>query len=235
MSDIQNYTELTGFRYERKYTVETLSYQNVEQTVRNNSLGFTEIFHQRHINNIYFDTPRLDFYYDNSVGRRDRVKYRIRWYGDFFGKVNQPILELKIKNGPVGTKRSFKLSPFEVSENTNFNIFPDILKKSNLPEDVYNIIKNLEPSVVNRYKRKYFRSFSRDYRITIDRDVSYSPAFRKKSFNKAVKDLKSVIVELKYDEELNFSATEITNDLPFRLTKNSKYVNGIELFYNVID
>jgi len=38
----------------------------------------------------------------------------------------------------------------------------------------------------------------------------------------------------KYDEIYDNNASCITENIPFRLTKNSKYVNGIEAFYHVI-
>jgi hypothetical protein len=39
------------------------------------------------------------------------------------------------------------------------------------------------------------------------------------------------ILELKYDHEQDEEAGFITNHLPFRMTKSSKYVMGIESFY----
>jgi hypothetical protein len=38
----------------------------------------------------------------------------------------------------------------------------------------------------------------------------------------------SVIMELKYDECNDLSAEKITNSFPFRLTKSSKYIMGIQ-------
>jgi SPX domain protein involved in polyphosphate accumulation len=230
------YTELRNFRYERKYVSEIMDSFQVEQTIKLNPAGFSEIFQERYINNVYFDTPRFDFYYDNVEGRFDRVKYRIRWYGDLYGNVKNPILEMKIKRGMVGTKRSFQLIPFDFTTDFDLQKFRDILLKSDVPEDVILRMKNLAPSSINRYCRKYFRDFSEDFRITIDKDIQYYPAKDQLNFSKfRVKDSHKVVVELKYDNELNIKATEISNKLPFRLTKNSKYVTGIELFYDVLD
>lgn len=230
------YTELKDFRYERKYVSEVLDSFQVEQTIKLNPTGLSEIFQERHINNVYFDTPRFDFYYDNVEGRFDRVKYRIRWYGDLFRRVESPILEMKIKRGMVGTKRSFQLIPFDFTPNFDLQKFRDILLKSELPEDVILRMKNIAPSTINRYSRKYFRDFSGDFRITIDKNIQYYPAKDQLNFSKfTVKDAKKVVIELKYDSELNLKATQISDKLPFRLTQNSKYVTGIELFYDVLD
>ncbi|MBN2893755.1 MAG: polyphosphate polymerase domain-containing protein [Bacteroidales bacterium] len=236
MTEVQDYTELKGFRYERKYLADSLNSFQTEQVIKIHPAGFSEIYQQRFINNVYFDTPRFDFYYDNAVGRTDRVKFRIRWYGDLFGFIEEPILELKIKQGTVGTKRSFKLKPFEFSENFKIHDFSDILKQSDLPEDVLLRVGSLKPSIINRYSRKYFRDFSQDFRITIDKDISYFPVQNQIKIGRFFhKDMQNVVIELKYDNVLNKEATKISNKLPFRLTKNSKYVTGVELFYDVLD
>jgi len=235
MSDIKGYTELTDFRYERKYVSEFRDSFQVEQSIKMHPAGFSEIFNERYINNVYFDTARLDFFYDNSVGRFDRVKYRIRWYGDLFGEINNPILELKIKQGPVGIKRSFKLKPFIFDKSFNLKSFNNILANSDLPDEVLLLMKNLEPSLINRYSRKYYKDFSRNYRITIDKNINYMPAFKQNFVNNAVIKEDNVVVELKYEEKLNNEASNIANNLPFRLFKNSKYVNGIQLYYDVVD
>jgi hypothetical protein len=177
---------------------------------------------------------RFDFYYDNVEGKDNRVKVRIRWYGDLFGTINTPILELKIKKGLVGIKRSFPLIQFTFSKNFNLNNFYEIFKKSNLPDDVLLKLANLKPSLVNRYNRKYFRDFSQNFRITIDKKISYFSVANKYIAKSAINDNK-IVVELKYDQEKNDEAQEIGTNLPFRLTKNSKYVTGIEKFYEVID
>ena len=46
-------------------------------------------------------------------------------------------------------------------------------------------------------------------------------------------ELKTV-VELKYDQEWDVEAEKITNQFPFRLDKNSKFVAGMSHFKNEI-
>ena len=53
-------------------------------------------------------------------------------------------------------------------------------------------------------------------------------------FLKSVKDFKSVILELKYQEEYDEEANSIINQFPFRLSKSSKYVNGIQQLNQLI-
>ena len=39
------------------------------------------------------------------------------------------------------------------------------------------------------------------------------------------------LIELKYNKELGVKADKITGDLPFMITKSSKYARAIELLY----
>ncbi len=236
MTSPHGYTELKTYRYERKYAIDTLHNFQVEQIIKLHPSAFTEIYHQRYINNIYFDTPGFDFYYDNVEGKDKRVKFRIRWYGNLFGKIEKPVLEIKIKKGVVGIKRSYFLNSFHFTGNFDLTTLIEIVKTSGVPEDVLLRMNNLKPALINRYQRKYFRDFSGLFRITIDKDISYFPAKDQLNFAKfSGREEHLVVVELKYDSGLNGEATEISNHLPFRLTKNSKYVRGIEHFYEVID
>ena len=236
MADTDGYTKLEDFRYERKYTNDLLDYAQVEQILKLHPAGFSEIFYERYINNVYFDTSRFDFYYDNVDGKKERVKYRIRWYGDLFGKIEKPILELKIKDSNVGIKKSYFLKEFEFTKDFDLKDFIEIMKNSDLPEQVLLSIQNLQPALINRYRRKYFINYSREFRITIDKEIAFFDALKWNTSSRySVLDEQNIVIELKYDKELNDKASEISNHLPFRLTKNSKYVTGVEKFNYLID
>ncbi len=229
------YTILNTYRFERKFIAENIESYNVELFLKMNPFSFNEIFHERYINNIYLDTPRLDFYYDNVAGSHNRIKFRIRWYGNMFGLIEKPILEIKIKKGNVGTKKSFFLKKFTFTENFDFKILNDIFNNSNLPNEVLLKLKNLSPSLINRYKRKYFSTFNEKYRITLDKNIEYMPVNTKNFTHFCYNDYNKIVVELKYNNKDNKFADSISQHIPFRLTKNSKYVSGIEKFYYVID
>ena len=64
--------------FERKFIFRRLCPRNFEVYIKLNIAEFSEIFHQRFINNIYFDTLGFENYYDNIDGIANRVKYRIR-------------------------------------------------------------------------------------------------------------------------------------------------------------
>ena len=84
-------------RYERKYCVSELMHEEIEGLLKLHPAVFQEIYHKRTVNNIYLDTHDLRLYKDNIDGKDSRIKLRVRWYGDLFGKVKNPFLEVKIK------------------------------------------------------------------------------------------------------------------------------------------
>ncbi|MBN1925062.1 MAG: VTC domain-containing protein [Prolixibacteraceae bacterium] len=226
----ENYTILNDFRYERKFVGSSLALNKAEVSVKTHPAMFREVYAQRTVNNIYFDTPSLEYFNDNHLGKDQRIKARIRWYGKLTGEIN-PILELKIKKGLVGIKKSISVNPFIVDEHLNRDKLNRAINNSDIPNDIKEQMSMLEPVLVNRYSRRYFESFDHRYRLTFDSDMAYFHYNRTIQFSNKKTETDKLIIELKYDHRNNNDAQLISNHLPFRLSKNSKYVNGIFLFY----
>jgi len=218
-------------RYERKFMIDAMSYHSVEQQIKLHPSAFSPIYHPRYINNIYFDTNELDFFYDNVSGKSSRRKARIRWYGDIQGVINKPVLEFKIREGMLGNKISFPLKSFEVDETINQEKLYKVFRESDLPLWAIENLLQLKPALLNRYRRKYFLSFNKKFRLTIDNELSYYGIGGNNNNLLESYSSDDIIVELKYDRKYDDVATLISNKLPFRLTKSSKYVNGIECLY----
>ena len=87
----------SNYRFERKFFITGTIGQSIESIVKLNTAMFSEIFSERLVNNIYFDSENLKNYYANIYGDMERKKIRIRWYGSLFDYVDKPVLELKIK------------------------------------------------------------------------------------------------------------------------------------------
>ncbi len=217
-------------RYERKFVTELWDRAAVEQNVKLNRACFNEIFQLRQVNNVYFDTPSLKAFYDNTEGNSNRVKYRIRWYGDPSGHISQPVLEVKIKKAFLGSKLSFKLKSFDFGGNISREDFNALFRKSELPENVLFDLSQQEPVLYNSYHRRYFRSFDKKFRITVDNKMEFTGIHAENnSLINAVNLHDKVIVELKYDQQYNGEAHLISGQLPYRYSKNSKYTDGISL------
>ncbi len=225
-------TEKNNYRYERKFFISGLTKYEVESIVKLHPSMFSEIYPPRFVNNIYFDSFNLQNFADNTDGPAQKLKFRIRWYGGLFGRIEKANLEIKIKKGLLSRKEIFLLQPFEISNSSDFRDIVGIVHDSDIPEILKMKIKTLMPSLLNRYLRRYYRSTNKCFRITVDTDqVFYSIYNYKNLFMHKYTDDINIILELKYDSCLDGAADRITNHFPFRITRSSKYVRGIEKLY----
>lgn len=219
----------SDYRFERKFIINKNYADSINNWLFNHNLLFKEIYETRIINNIYLDTINLDFYSQNSDGIGSRNKCRLRWYGNLLQDTN-PTLEIKIKEGLIGYKKSFLTSTIFTEKLFDPIFLKNFLSESLTNKDLKEKIKPLVPSLINSYQRKYFESDDKKYRITIDKKINYfKPVYNfvcKKFFYK-VED-QNIILELKYNKKYDDRDNSMFNNIPFRLDKNSKYVNGIK-------
>ena len=222
----------TIYRYETKFFIQNMDRNFIENMISHHPAFFSEIYHSRHINNIYFDNLNLSSFHDNIDGNTDRIKYRIRWYGKIFGDIEKAKLELKIKKGLVGTKRTFDINAFKFNTGFDLSEIKTSMLNSYLDSRILFALQDKLPVMLNRYKRTYFETNDKKFRITIDDcQEFYRLNNYKNSFLQKYKDSSNVIVEVKYDIRHKNKINQITNRLPFRVTKSSKYSRGIQLLY----
>lgn len=217
-----------AWRYERKFLVRELDPRLVEHAVRIHPAHFREIHHQRWINNIYFDSAPLQFLRDAVQGHSERLKVRIRWYGDLFGRVARPVLELKRKHALVGTKDNYPLPAFDFERAGMLPPLGAWFRDLPWPMELPGTLAGLRPALINRYSRRYFATPDGRFRLTIDRDIEYfSPAPGRLPARPHPRDGLITVVELKSAAQDELEADRITHRFPFLVTKNSKYVNGM--------
>ena len=216
-------------RYERKFIIKNLSFSQIKILIKKIPFYFKKHYPDRIVNNIYLDSIRSKNYNDNVIGIADRKKYRVRWYGRDKLKNKDVKLEKKIKNGWVGTKEIYKVDNLNFSSLKHFDeYFYNGFKK--IPKKTLNEIKNLSPTLMNSYSRTYFRSICKKFRITIDRSQEFYHIRKLNDnfFYKLPTNDNYIIIELKYDVQYDVLSSEVTNALPFPISKNSKYINGID-------
>lgn len=215
-------------RYERKFIVPIEDTGSIYYLLSEHPAIFNEIYHKRSINNIYFDSIDYQFYHENIAGIADRKKVRIRWYGDLYGTVKS-CLEVKVKHGMTGYKHTYPLCSFDFTDQTNIKDIKLVLLKSNIPEHIRQELFTLEIALLNCYERRYFLSLDKKFRITVDSRLKY---FRVDNYSNLSESFMTVdpnvILELKYDCEYDSYAHNISNQFPFRISRNSKYINGIQ-------
>ena len=205
-------------RIEKKFIINSLYDDNIVSLIQN-KIGLKEIFNERQINNIYFDDFNLSRFYANIDGDFLKEKWRLRWYGETFGENKTVTLEQKSRVGNVQFKKTETELKIHIFNNMNTNVF---YKK------VPNKIKNLFIINFNKYNRRYFANKDKSIRITIDKNVSYSNIFKEKNFklNKIYRD-RRMILEIKSIINNEDLLQNICQNLPLRVSRNSKYINGI--------
>ncbi len=162
----------------------------------------------------------------------------MRWYGDAFGIID-PSLELKIKSGYLGTKLHANTVSFKLSEDFSGDDVERFLKLGTYSQQINEVLCRTEPRVMNRYLRQYFVSTDGLFRITVDSNVSFKRIFQLCG-SQTTNEMRDVLIlEFKYDQESEERAHLITGHFPFRMTKSSKYVAGIQktypMFNNITD
>lgn len=223
-------SDINNFRYEKKYVLEKFELEDIFEMIKNHKFQFREIYSSRMINNIYLDTLRFKSFHQNLDGFKKREKYRIRWYGNLFGDI-QPKFEIKQKYAQLSTKKIIEINNIFLNKGSNVS---EIRKKILLSKEInhkYKFLRFLYPTLLNRYKRRYFLSKDNKFRLTVDNKLEYFCLFNtNKIFSNKKSDFASYILELKYQKEYDDLAHFFSEFMPIRLCRNSKYVNGINSF-----
>jgi len=221
-------------RYESKFVLPAEMRDRFLNRVRSSRFLFSEIYWERRVNNIYLDTLEFKNLYDNLNGVQNRVKHRIRWYGEAT-RIKKPTLEYKIKHGELGEKEFYWLPELDLREKFNYDEYLGRIRAESdaAAPEINLMLADIAieiPTLHNTYWRQYFLSADRNFRLTIDRDLRYGMMDR--WFNSiATYAEDKIVVELKYNNPDIHKAGCIMQDLGLRTTRNSKYVIGMRALY----
>lgn len=208
-------------RHEKKYRLLDCSAQELRQVLLHHPMSFRKAFPDRHINSLYFDTNDLQSYQENQAGISQRLKYRIRWYGEALEQANKPTLEKKIRDNQFGRKELLPLPDFQLRDAAQLRR----LANEHIP-------KELSPKVITRYRRSYLISSNQQLRATIDTNVCYF-GFSNYQWLPMPQLDQAIILELKCGKNEVELLARANQNIPFRITKNSKYVNAILALYAI--
>ncbi len=226
-----------NLRYERKFIFFSTYLEDLVQQLYLNSFGFKEIFEKRRVNNMYFDDHNLNFYKQNVSGVGTREKYRLRWYGEDCTKAENPTIEIKKKSGEVGDKITHKVQDltFDLNAFDSFQINRIIADKLHDHPFLKNKFHQLQPTLINSYERRYFLSSCNKYRVTLDfHQRFYNPDYANPMSSELSIADDMVVLELKYDLQDDSEARSISQEFGPRVSRNSKYVQGIDLIRHLI-
>ncbi|MEM7588330.1 MAG: VTC domain-containing protein, partial [Acidobacteriota bacterium] len=181
-------------RHERKYTVPEEEVGGLAAHLR--QAGWRPAYSARHVNSLYFDRLDRPRYLQNVEGLGWRNKVRIRWYGDFWGRVDEPVLEVKIKAGHAGRKRRAALPAFDLEPRTQRKSLGTLLTAADLAEGE---LRHLEAVLATRYRRRYYVTRDRRLRLTVDDPVRYLRPPGPRGFTSRWRRDPDGVIELKYD------------------------------------
>jgi len=212
-------------RYERKWV---FNKENVDidlnQTfilLKRSNFFFMNQFSDRQVNSIYFDDQHYNSMLQNIEGINNKTKYRLRWYGNFT-KIIDPVFEIKKKNGFIVSKENFEMKKIN-------NLC--LLKDEDLKEiekyinNYFNFTNKIFPILSTHYLRSYFISSNNLVRATIDRDLKSLFLYQNRNTN-IIKEFNDIILELKYDLDLDDYVRKNIGNISVRLSKNSKFINS---------
>lgn len=221
-------------RYERKMIADGFAPGEIRAMLQGHPDGFRNLFPARSINTLYFDTPSWTMYRVHVEGHSNRRKVRLRWYGprDYNGSVR---LEVKQRRGLTGWKEVYDLAecnPWDLAnERKDLN---QLALAGGAPGALLDQLQSMQPTAFVRYEREYWRPDDPSIRLTLDFNIEYQrPRLRGRTVRCGEMRDRTTIIELKYPVEAEDSAERITRHLPFRVMRNSKYINAVRGLYQI--
>ncbi|MBQ8969618.1 MAG: polyphosphate polymerase domain-containing protein [Bacteroidaceae bacterium] len=160
----------------------------------------------------YWDTDKLDFYFEHHNGRAPRQKVRVRTYMDS----NVTFLEVKTKNNHGRTKKKRIEVPSQEmdQELDQCNTFLDGL--------VHRKLTDIHPTVRNHFHRITLVNKGKTERLTIDFDVE----FHNFETGEEAQTGELVIIELKRDGNVYSPILDLLRTLRIKPSGFSKYCIG---------
>ena len=206
-------------RIERKWVFRKVDHLLVLNSLLRSQFFFKYHYPSRRINSIYYDDINLSNITQNLDGISNRVKYRVRWYGSNSDNLKNPNFEIKRKRNFETQKKIVSLKNFN---NINHNSEKDLNYLTKFINDNIILSKILSPSLLINYQRIYLISSNKLIRATIDYQVKSKRFLNFK--NDFFCNFKDVILEFKYEPDLDWSVRNMLDNIKVRYAKNSKYI-----------
>ena len=204
-------------RYERKWELFDFNMNSIFIKIYRSNFFFKEIYKKRLVNSIYYDDNNLNSIIQNLDGLNEKVKYRIRWYGDS-DKIINPVFEVKSKVGFITHKKIYQIKNLK---NLNFD-YDGIINISSFLREYFKK-KNIFPITSTHYERYYFLSSNKLIRGTLDTEIQCKN-LKFHYDNKIKKKFRRKIFEIKYHKNLDDYVKKNFNNFLPRISKSSKYV-----------
>ncbi len=220
-------TRFFGPRYEIKLPLPIELSPWLKGWLHTSRAHWRQAYPPRWVNSLYFDDEQNSAMTANLEGQGKRRKVRLRWYGATLAQIEGAALEVKAREGRVGTKRVHRL-PHLCCDLTRL-AWPDLLRElTRSPEAREPLLRYPRPTLIVRYLRHYYVSATTRIRLTLDERVMVfdQRTSRRPNVRRAFPPRPRVIVELKADPADADALRAFLDELPARPTRHSKYVLG---------
>ena len=207
-------------RIERKWVFRNVDHLLVLNSLLRSQFFFRYHYPSRRINSIYYDDINLSNITQNLDGISNRVKYRVRWYGNNSDILKNPNFEIKRKRNFETQKKIISLKNFN---NINYHSEKNLNCLTKFINGNIVLSKILSPTLLISYHRIYLISSNQLIRATIDYEVKSKRLLNFK--NDFFCNFKDVILELKYEPNLDWSVRNKLDNIKARYAKSSKYIN----------
>ena len=218
-------SRIQEFRYEKKIIIDDPLIDSIEKL---GIFNCNEIYSERRINSIYYDTDDLKLARDGIEGFSSRFKIRLRFYG-IKNNFSDSILEIKLRQGSLGKKYFARINKPELLLE-NFSLF-DLIYIEDIPKHIMDILGIIKPKLFISYIRKYFYSDSFNFRLTFDKDILFKEIICGDIQSILNQDLITNyykrILEIKYNYDELISFEKFNSPHNIRASSCSKYLIGL--------
>jgi hypothetical protein len=215
-------------RFERKYPLSAAELLDFRWWHRTHGRSFERAYEERTVNNVYFDSPDWHRYADNTSGISSRTKCRLRWYGDL-DRAPTAVFEVKHRRNATGHKDQQVLSVADLGlSDQPLGTLYARLRPLLQPGLRLELDRGHRPALYNRYRREYYADGG-GVRLTVDTGIEYA-AVQGGTLGdlSLVPSAAPTVVEVKYDADRRDHAEVGLARFPFRATRSSKYVIGVD-------
>ena len=181
----------------------------------------------RTVSSVYFDSARYESFRQSSSGTSERMKLRLRWYGDLHHAVS-PTLELKHRLNQVGHKTWHAVDSIDLDDTTWASVRTMLRARVPGPDRLH--IEAMRcPILVATYRRHYFVTSDRRIRVTVDTNLRFFDQRQRPKPNLVFDSAKAdfAVVECKLARSVDENEAHILDPLNLRWTRFSKYCFGL--------
>jgi len=221
--------EIKNERCESKILLTGVDKSILEQYVKSIPYSIKNSFSDRFVNSIYYDTIDYNAFNDNLSGISNRYKTRLRWYNNLNNSSNF-FLEFKMKKAAIGSKYIIPLDlVLDLESIKHSEIINNVSKNLTVNDNIIFNYSSHNPVVLVRYERSYYESSMYNIRVTIDHKIQYYPQqySTKLNISYSSRTYNYIILEIKYYSNNDEIISDLVQYLPYRVTKSSKYVIGV--------